>query len=327
MARSLWKGMISFGLVSIPVELHPAEERREFKFSMLDKRDLSPVGYKRFNKRNGKEVEWGNIVKGYEYGKDRYVVLSDEDFKRANVKASRSIDIETFVPADDISPEYFETPYYLVPSPRAEKVYALLRDTLKATGRVAIAQFVLRTTQHLVAIRAVDRALMLFVLRYADELRGAKGLDLPAENAKGAASSKEIDLAKRLIDDMTGQWKPAAFKHTYHDDLMKRIKEKIRKGQAREITQPEKEEKAEPRSNVIDLAALLRKSLGEKGPAEHGSSARAHRTVRHGTAGGAAHKARKSAVARNARTRAKPERTGLHAVSGRSASSRARRAA
>src|SRR3954462_1678161 len=145
MPRALWKGAISFGLVNIPVELYPAEEHKEFKFTMLDKRDFSPVGYKRYNKKSGKEVEWSDIIKGYEYEKDQYVVLSDEDFKRANVKASRTIDIVAFVPAKDVSPEYFETPYYLVPGDRGEKVYGLLRETLKATGRIAIAQFVLRT--------------------------------------------------------------------------------------------------------------------------------------------------------------------------------------
>src|SRR5260221_11981424 len=146
MARALWKGVITFGLVSIPVEIFPAEDRKEFKFSMLDKRDFSPVGYKRYSKQSGKEVEWENIVKGYEYEKEQYVVLSDEDFRRANVKASRTIEIETFVPAADISPEYFDTPYYLVPGERGQKVYALLRETLRATGRTAIAQFVMRST-------------------------------------------------------------------------------------------------------------------------------------------------------------------------------------
>src|SRR5258705_10844480 len=140
MARALWKGAITFGLVSIPVELFSAEDRKEFKFSMLDKRDFSPVGYKRYSKQTGKEVEWSNVVKGYEYEKDRYVVLSDEDFKRANVKASRTIEIQSFVPANDISPEFFDTPYYLIPGERGEKVYALLRETLRSSNRMAVAE-------------------------------------------------------------------------------------------------------------------------------------------------------------------------------------------
>ncbi len=267
MARSVWKGLMSFGLVSIPVELFTAEERKGFKFSMLDKRDFSPVGYKRYSKETGKEVEWANIVKGYEYEKEQYVVLSDEDFRRANVKASKTIEIESFVPAADISPQYFETPYYLVPAERGEKVYALLRETLRATGRAAVAQFVLRSTPHLVAVQPEGRALMLFTLRYVDELKGTKGFELPAENLKEAkVTPKEIELAKRLIDDMTDKWNPEAFKDTYHDDLMKRINEKIKKGETHEITEPSGEEDEEPRSaKVIDLAALLQKSLGDGG--------------------------------------------------------------
>ena len=149
MARALWKGAISFGLVNIPVEMYSAEDRKSFSFSMLDKRDLSPVGYKRYNKSTGKEVAWGDIVKGYEYSKDEYVVLSDEDFKQANVKATQTIDIRAFVDAGEIPLEYYETPYYLAPAQRGGKVYALLRETLKETGRVAVAEVVLRTTPHL----------------------------------------------------------------------------------------------------------------------------------------------------------------------------------
>ncbi|MEO8202650.1 MAG: Ku protein [Betaproteobacteria bacterium] len=267
MARSVWKGSLTFGLVSIPVELFSAEERKGFKFSMLDKRDFSPVGYKRYSKETGKEVEWSDIVKGYEYDKEQYVVLSDEDFKRANVKASKTIEIEAFVPAEDISPMYFESPYYLVPGERGEKVYALLRETLRATGRAAVAQFVLRTTPHLVTVRAEGRALMLFTLRYADELKGVKGFELPAENLKEArVTPKEIELAKRLIDDMADEWNPKAFKDTYHDDLIKRIEAKIKKGETHEITQPSDDEADEPKSaKIIDLAALLQKSLGGGG--------------------------------------------------------------
>jgi DNA end-binding protein Ku len=267
MARALWKGAISFGLVHIPVELHSAEDRKSFEFSMLDKRDLSPVGYKRYNKKTGKEVEWGDIVKGFEYEKEKYVVVSDEDFRRANVKATQTIDIKAFVPADEIPPEYFDSPYYLAPGGRGQKVYALLRETLRKTRRVAIAQVVIRTTQHLAAITVQDRALMLITLRYADELRKATGLELPAEGLKGAGvTPKEVDLAARLVNDMTGHWNPAAFKDTYHSDLMARVREKIKKGETKEITAPEKAAKGEARTaQVIDLAELLRQSLGRGG--------------------------------------------------------------
>jgi len=266
MARPLWKGAITFGLVNIPVELYPAEDRKSFKFSMLDKRDLSPVGYKRYSKKSGKEVEWANIIKGYEYEKDQYVVLSDEDFRRANVKATQTIDIQAFVPADEVPCEYFETPYYLAPGPRGEKVYALLRETLRTTKRIAIAEVVIRTTQHLAAVVVNGRALMLNTLRYQDELREMSGLDLPAEGLKSAGvSPKEIELAKRLVDDMTEHWKPSEFKDTYHQDLMARIKQKIKQGETKEITEPSKDADERPRAQVIDLADLLKQSLGKKG--------------------------------------------------------------
>jgi DNA end-binding protein Ku len=276
MARAIWKGAITFGLVHVPVELYPAEERREFKFAMLDKRDFSPVGYKRYSKKSGKEVPWNDIVKGYEYDKDQYVVLSDEDFRRANMKASQTIEIETFVPAGEIPAQFFETPYYLAPGARGEKVYALLREALRSTNRVAVAQVVIRTTQHLAVVAPSGRMLMLYTLRYPDELRDTEGLSLPAEGLKAAGvTTKEVDLAKRLIDDMTQTWKPSEFHNTYHEDLMRRIKEKIKAGQTKEITKPEAGEKAAPRSaEVIDLAELLRQSLG-KGEAPRKSAARA----------------------------------------------------
>jgi len=265
MARAIWKGAITFGLVNIPVELYPAEDRKTFKFSMLDKRDFSPVGYKRYSKESGKEVEWGDIVKGYEYEKDQYVVLSDEDFRRANVKATQTIDIRAFVDAGEIPAEFYETPYYLAPGARGEKVYALLRETLRSTGRVAVAEVVIRTTQHLAAVLPGERALMLVTLRYADEIRPASGLDLPAAGLKAAGvTQKEVDLAKRLVDDMTEAFDPAQFKDTYHEDLMARIEEKIRKGQTHEITRENKDEERAPRAtNVIDLADLLKQSLGK----------------------------------------------------------------
>src|SRR6186713_990173 len=186
MARALWKGFISFGLVSIPVELFPAEQKKGLSFSMLDKRDLSPVGYKRYSKRTGAEVTMDDIVKGYEYEKDQYVVMSQDDFKLANVKASQTVDIKQFVPASDVALQYFETPYYLAPGKRGEKVYALLRETLRATGRIAIAQVVIRTTQHLAAVVVDGPALMMITLRYANELRDAEGIEFPPEDLKAA---------------------------------------------------------------------------------------------------------------------------------------------
>jgi len=267
MPRALWKGAISFGLVNIPVEVYPAEDRKSFKFSMLDKRDLAPVGYKRYNKSSGKEVPWENIVKGYEYGKDRYVVLSDEDFRRANVKATQTIDIRAFVAADEIPLEFYETPYYLAPGTRGEKVYALLRETLKATKRVAVAEVVLRSTPHLAVVVPRGKALMLDTLRFEDELRDPKGLELPAEGLKAAGvTQKEVDLARRLVDDMTESFDASQYHNTYHEDLMARIEEKVKAGQTEELTEPDKEATPRRTAQVIDLAELLKKSLAKGAP-------------------------------------------------------------
>ena len=208
-------------------------------------------------------MDWANIVKGYEYEKDQFVVLSDEDFRRANVKATQTIDIQTFVPADEISFEYFETPYYIAPGKRGQKVYALLRETMLATNRIAVAQVVIRTTQHLAAIVVSGKALMLNTLRYQDELRDATAIDIPAAGLKAAGiTSKEVDLAKRLVQDMSGHWNPSDFKDTYHADLMARVKQKIKQGETREITEPDKRDESPTRTaQVIDLAELLKKSL------------------------------------------------------------------
>ena len=262
MARAIWKGMISFGLVNVPVELHPAAQSHQLSFSMLDKRDFSPVGYKRYSKTSGKEVPWNDIVKGYEYEPDQYVVLSDEDFRRANVQQARAVEIATFVDADSIAPEYFDTPYYLVPGERGQKVYALLREALRSTGKVGIGQVVIRTTHHLAAVIPEGDALMMITLRYANEIRDKKEYDFPPTAMKSAGvTEKELDLAKRLIGDMAGPWKPQEFEDTYNDDLMKRIEEKIERGETKVLTKPEGEAR-EPRSaKVIDLMDLLKQSI------------------------------------------------------------------
>lgn len=265
MPRALWKGFISFGLVNIPVELYPAEQKKGLSFSMLDKRDMSPVGYKRYSKLTGAEVTMDDIVKGYEYEKEQYVVMSTDDFKLANVKASQTVDIRQFVPASDVPLQFFETPYFLAPSKRGEKVYALLRETLRATGRIAIAQVVIRTAQHLAAVVVDGDKLMMITLRYADELRQAEGIEFPPEDLKAAGvTPKEIELAKRLIDDMSEAWEPSQFSDTYRDDLMKRIEEKIAKGETSVITKADTLEPEPTSAQVIDLSELLRMSLTTK---------------------------------------------------------------
>ncbi len=266
MARPIWKGMISFGLVSVPVSLHPAEQSHQLAFSMLDKRDFSPVGYKRYNKTTGKEVAWKDIVKGYEYEKDQYVVLSDEDFRRANAQQAKSVDIATFVDAGTIPPQFFETPYYLVPDDRGKKVYALLREAMRASGKIGVGQVVIRTTHHLAAVVPSGEVLLMITMRYVNQIREHKEFDFPTTSAKSAGvTAKEMELARKLIDDMAGPWKPEAFEDTYNEDLMQRIKQKVKAGETKVLTKPEAEP-GEPRgAQVIDLMDLLKQSIGSEG--------------------------------------------------------------
>lgn len=275
MARGLWKGAISFGLVNVPVELHSAKRRTsELDMTMLDKRDLAPVGYKRVNKATGKEVPWAEVVKGYEYRNDKYVVLSDEDFRRANPGAAKTVDIQAFVELADIAPQYFETPYYLVPGKRGEKAYALLRDTLKKAGKAGIATVMIRTRQYLAALIAQDELLVLNTLRYHDELKQASEFEIPDTKV----SAKEMDMAMRLVDDMADKWQPARYKDKFKDDLLKRIEEKVEAGQTEEITEPEKGAREPKSADVVDLMSLLKKSI-EKKPAKRASHGKKRRAA------------------------------------------------
>jgi DNA end-binding protein Ku len=278
MPRSLWKGAISFGLVNIPVVLHSAENRNSFDLTMLDRRNMKPVGFKRYNKDTDKEVGWDDIVKGYEYEKERYVVLTEEDFKRANVEATQTVDIVAFVGAEEIEPTYFETPYYLAPDKRGEKGYALLRETLKVTKKLAIATVVIRTRQYLAALIPIGDVIVLNTLRYKNEVKSAKDLEVPSGKLKASGvSPREIEMAKKLVDEMTDHWKPERYRDTYHDDLMKLIDKRIKAGKTEVITEPEADEQLEKptRGEVIDLMALLKKSVQAKGhspsPSRHSS--------------------------------------------------------
>ena len=268
MPRSLWKGSISFGLVNIPVVLYSAENRNSFDLSLLDRRDMKPVGFKRYNKDTGKDVSWDQIVKGYEYEKNRYVVLTDEDFRRANVEATQTIDILCFVKAEDIAPTFFETPYYLAPDKRGEKGYALLRETLKKTGQVAIATVVIRTRQYIAAVIPWDDMMVLNTLRYANELRPIKDLDIPEKSLRAAGvTPRELEMAAKLVEEMSDKWKPAQYKDTYHEDLLRMIEKRIKQGKTEVITAPSKEGKEDKpgRAKVVDLMALLKRSVQQSG--------------------------------------------------------------
>ncbi len=268
MPHSLWKGAISFGLVNIPVVLTSAENRNSFDLTMLDRRDMKPVGFKRYNKETEKEVGWDDIVKGYEYEKERYVVLTEEDFKRANVEATQTVDIVAFVDAEEVAPTYFETPYYLAPDKRGDKGYALLRETLKATNKIGVASVVIRTRQYLAALIPSGDVIVLNTLRYKNELKSAKDLEVPSGNLKASGVlPREIEMAKKLVEEMTEPWKPERYRDTYHDDLMKLIDKRIKAGKTEVITEPEAEEDQEKpaRGEVIDLMALLKRSVQAKG--------------------------------------------------------------
>ena len=275
MPRSLWKGAISFGLVNIPVILSSAENRNSFDLTMLDRRDMKPVGMKRYNKETQKEVEWDDIVKGYEYEKERYVVLTDEDFKRANVKATQTVDIVAFVEAQEVAPTYFETPYYLAPDKRGEKGYALLRETLRTTDKIGIATVVIRTRQYLAALIPTGDVIVLNTLRYKNELMSEKDLEVPQGKVKaGGVSPREIEMAKKLVEEMTEPWKPEQYYDTYHDDLMKLIDKRIKAGKTEVITEAgiDDDEEKPARGEVIDLMALLKRSVQARGQSPSRSS-------------------------------------------------------
>jgi len=264
MARSMWKGAISFGLVHIPVELYPATSNNGLDLHMLDRRDFSPIGFKRYNKATGKEVGWDDIIKGYEYSEDEWVVLSDEDLRRANPEATQTIDILAFVDAGEVPLLYYDVPYYLAPGKGGDKVYALLRDTLKKVGKIGIANVVIRVKQHLAALHCVGNTIVMNTLRYADEIRDPGELKIPGRNAKTAISDKELKMAVALVEGMSEDWEPEQYHDTYREDVMAMIEKKVKAKQTKTITMPDPDEKPAKATNVIDLVSLLQASLGKK---------------------------------------------------------------
>jgi DNA end-binding protein Ku len=256
MPRALWKGAISFGLVYVPVELLTASKDNTLPLHMLDSRDFALVGYQRVNKNTGKEVDWSHIVKGYEYTKGDFVALTDADFKHAKVKASETIQIDTFCDVTQIPTMYYEKPYYLAPTKGGDKVYTLLRQALESTGKVAVATFVMHQRQHLCAIAPQGSSLMLLTLRFSDEV-------LPAAERKPTAkiSPAELAMAKQLVQSMEGNFTASKFKDTYRADLKQRVQQKIRNKETRslDVEAPASDER--PKAQVIDLMAALKASL------------------------------------------------------------------
>ena len=261
MPRAIWKGNISFGLVNIPVSLYSAEKTDELSFNQLDKRDLSPVGYKRINKKTEEEVPWDQIVRGYEYEDGNYVVLTNQDLKRANVEATQTIDIVEFVDAAQISPLYYEQPYYLEPGRAGKRAYALLRQTLRKTGMVGIARVVIRTRQHMAALLERDGVLVLDLLRWAHELREPKDLEVPDDEfVESNLSGKEEEMAVKLVKGMAEEWNPRKYKDTYAEDVLKMIEKKVASGKTTVVDESEPVP-SKRGAVVVDLMPLLKKSL------------------------------------------------------------------
>jgi DNA end-binding protein Ku len=263
-SRSIWKGAISFGLVHVPVSLHTASTEQEVDFDWLDKRTMDPVGYKRINRRTGKEIDKANIVKGVKVEGDAYVVLSDDEIRNAYPKRTQTIAIETFVKAADVSFVYIEKPYYLAPDGRASRVYALLREALTDAGVIGIARFVLHNKEHLAALVPAGPALMLGTLRWADEIRSPESLDLPEEGASAhGLKPAELQMARQLVHEMTSEWKPRSFKDDFTSAIRALVEKKAAAGD-KAVVEPFEDAPDTSGSNVIDLSELLRRSLGTK---------------------------------------------------------------
>ena len=257
-SRTLWKGAITFGLVHIPVGLHTAASSDGVDFDWLDKRTMDPVGYKRVNKRTGREIDKENIVKGVEYEDGKYVLISPEEIEAVFPKTTQTIEIERFIDAREMPFIFLERPYYVAPLAKSEKVYALLRETLVETGKIALAKVVIATKQHLAALVPSGPALVLNLLRWGDEVKTLESLDLPPAGKKNV-SAAELRMAKQLVDEMSGPWDPSDFKDEFRIQVMNLVEKKARAGEGRAVIEPE--EQAPQSGEVIDLTALLQRSL------------------------------------------------------------------
>lgn len=259
MPRAIWKGTVSFGLVTIPVGLYSAVAPRDLAFHLLDSADNGPVHQLRVN-ASGEEVPWERVVKGYELDDGRWVVLDDDDFRQANVKATQTIDVVGAVCSDEVALQYFDTPYYLAPEPAGRKAYALLREALRRAGRVAVAQIVIRSRQHLCALVPEGDVLLLDVMRYSHELRDPADLDIPGPDLDElGVTDAEVALAEQLVATIESAWDPAAYHDTYRDDLLALIE---RKAAGEAISAPERPA-APPEATVVDIAELLKRSVEE----------------------------------------------------------------
>lgn len=288
--HAIWKGSISFGLVNIPIALYPATSREELSFRLLRSRDLSPVNYKRVAEKDGKEVPWEQIVKGYEYEKGKFVVLGEDDFKRVDIEATQTVDIMTFVPLREVSPIYFYKPYFMEPQKGGDRAYLLLRDALEGSGRIGIAKVVIKTRQHLAAVKPHDNGLMLELMHFPAELRDTSEFRRPRE---GKTTKKELDMARALVESMSESWNPAAYEDDYREALQDMIDDKVARGDKK----PPKPPARRKPSNVVDLVAVLERSLrgGKKAPPAKKTAAKKSAAKKKSTAAKKTPTAKKSA--------------------------------
>jgi DNA end-binding protein Ku len=265
-ARPIWNGTISFGLLNVPVQLFSGERTVDLHFHMLDSRDRKPIRYERVNADTGEEVAWKDIVKAFEYKKGSYVVIPEQELRAAAPEATETIAIESFVDRESISPTYFEKPYILVPGKKMEKGYVLLRETLKKTGRIGIGKVVIRTRQYLCALLPQQEALLLNLMRFPQELVPTSDLKLPAgKTAAYRITPRELEMAAQLIESMTADWKPSAYRDDYREKLHKFVARRVSKAGGTKVHETESAEPAKGTSNVVDFVALLQKSLAAKG--------------------------------------------------------------
>ena len=253
---AIWKGSLTFGLVNIPVELKTAVRADHISFRLLHQADLSPVKYERICQAEGEPVPWSEVVKGYEYEKGKFVVLTDDDFKAAALEQSKTIDILDFVKEEEIDPRYFETPYYLVPGKGGDKPYALLREAIRQTGSIGIGKIIIRQTQHLAAVKVVGEALVLEIMRFANELVDASEFNFPSREG---VRPQELQMAEQLVANLAEPFDPTRYTDEYRANLMRVIKAKM-KGKKPKLEEPEEET---PDSGVLDLMSRLRASLEE----------------------------------------------------------------
>lgn len=266
MARPIWKGHIAFGLVSVPVVLYGAERRNDIHFTLMDSENAARIRYERINEATGEEVPWNRIVKGYEYKDDNYVLLSDEELERADVELARTIEIDSFVAPEEIDPVYYDKPYYLAPQEGGEKAYVLLREALRQANKVGLALVVIRTRQYPAALFVRDSAIVLNVMRFHQELRDPAELDIPARDLrKYHVTSKEIDLAKELIDGMTAQFDPASYRDEYREALLALIERKVRSGTVAPAEPEEEPDEEAAAETIVNFMDVLRESLQRAG--------------------------------------------------------------